>query len=270
MARTAGTEPSRPSISGALIENGSEPPSDTKQAQSARDSDAQLDGRTLARALIGGCIGNFLEWFDFALFGLFATEISATFFPPASANAQLVQAFSTFAGAFVARPFGGLFFGYLGDRYGRVYALRLSVMIMGVPTAALAVLPGYAMLGWLSTLLLVLVRLLQGFSVGGQLSGAMTYAMELAPLGRKGFVGSLVHITSSASVVGSLVVALCRWMFTPAQMLSWGWRLPFALSLLLICVATILRKHMPESRQLTEANEREGVRRDNPACTVLR
>jgi MFS transporter, MHS family, proline/betaine transporter len=218
----------RPSISGALIDRGDDeqlsdvqlsddppPQQPADDTADAGDAAEQLDNRTLIRALIGGCVGNFLEWFDFSLFGLFANEISATFFPPASANAQMVQAFSAFAGAFLARPFGGMFFGYLGDRYGRVYALRLSVMIMGVPTAALAVLPGYATLGWVSTLLLVLVRMLQGFSVGGQLSGAMTYAMELAPVGRKGFVGSLVHVTSSASIVGSLVVALCRWALTP-------------------------------------------------------
>ena len=219
---------------------------------------------------IGGCVGNFLEWFDFALFGLFATEIAETFFPPASANTQMLEAFAAFGGAFAARPFGGVFFGYLGDRYGRVYALRLSVMFMGVPTAALAVLPGYKTLGWASSVLLVLVRLLQGFSVGGQLSGAMTYSMELAPDGRKGLVGSLVHVTASASVVGSLVVALCRWIFTPAQLLDYGWRCPFAFSLLLVIASIWFRKHMPESEQLQEANEQEGVQRDNPVLTVFR
>ena len=110
-----------------------------------------------AKVMVGACVGNFLEWFDFALFGLFATEISRTFFPPGDSATQLLEAFTAFAGGFLARPFGGLFFGYLGDRHGRVYALRLSVMIMGIPTAGIAILPGYATLGWLSTALLVLM-----------------------------------------------------------------------------------------------------------------
>ena len=248
---------------GAVLEGGAEAPT--------KLSELDVGGQSLAKVMVGACIGNFLEWFDFALFGLFATEISRTFFPPGDSATQLLEAFTAFAGGFLARPFGGLFFGYLGDRHGRVYALRLSVMIMGIPTAGIAILPGYATLGWLSTALLVLIRMLQGFSVGGQLSGAMTYAMEIAPPGKKGVVGSLVHVTSSASVVGSLVVGLCHKIFTPAQLLDWGWRVPFAFSLLLVWAAAWLRKHMPESPELASAEAAQGeTPPSNPLCTVFR
>lgn len=160
-----------------------------------------LYGRELWLALAAGSVGNFLEWFDFALFGMFANEIADTFFPPSDATTSLLEAFVVFAGAFVMRPVGGVLFGYLGDTYGRVYSMRMAMNLMAVPTTAIALLPGYATLGIYSTMLLVVIRLLQGLSVGGAFGGLMTYAMEVSPPERYGTVSALLKVFSGAGTL---------------------------------------------------------------------
>eukprot|EP01045_Picozoa_sp_COSAG04_P006896 COSAG04_NODE_348_length_16121_cov_7.375172_5_plen_343_part_00 len=153
-----------------------------------------LHGRELWKALIAGSVGNFLEWFDFALYGMFANEIAATFFPEGDAATQLLQSFAVFAGAFVMRPFGGVLFGYIGDKHGRVHSMQLAMSLMAIPTTAIAVLPGYDTLGITSTLLLTVIRLIQGLSVGGAFGGLMTYAMEVTPPQHFGLVSALLKV----------------------------------------------------------------------------
>jgi MHS family proline/betaine transporter-like MFS transporter len=175
-----------------------------------------LEGRALWIALLAGSAGNFLEFFDFALFGIFANEISASFFPPSDAATALLKSFAVFAGAFMMRPLGGVLFGYLGDRYGRVYSMRLAMNLMALPTTAIALLPTHAMVGVASTILLVAVRLLQGLSVGGAYGGLMTYAMEVSPPSRRGAVSALLKVFSGARFC--CVNAVRRWSSSRVRM----------------------------------------------------
>ena len=243
-----------------------------------------------------GSVGNFLEWFDFALYGMFANEIAAvrqpgdspladslslarsllslsvraplagclsatrmpppaqTFFPVGDAATQLLESFAVFAGAFVMRPVGGVLFGYIGDKYGRVYSMRLAMSLMALPTTAIAILPGYATLGILSTILLTIIRLIQGLSVGGAFGGLMTYAMEITPPHRVGFVSALLKVFSSAgTLVGSLVAALMHTIYTDAELLEWAWRLPFALGIGVSVVGIWMRRGLREAAQFEEA-----------------
>ena len=162
-----------------------------------------------------------------------------TFFPEADAATQLLESFVVFAGAFVMRPVGGVLFGYIGDKFGRVYSMRLAMSLMALPTTAIAILPGYATLGILSTILLAVIRLIQGLSVGGAFGALMTYAMEVTPPNRVGFVSALLKVFSAAgTLVGSLVAALMHAIYTEAELLEWAWRLPFALGIGVSLVGT--------------------------------
>ena len=215
-----------------------------------------LHGRELWKALIAGSVGNFLEWFDFALYGMFANEIAATFFPEGDAATQLLQSFAVFAGAFVMRPFGGVLFGYIGDKHGRVHSMQLAMSLMAIPTTAIAVLPGYATLGITSTLLLTVIRLIQGLSVGGAFGGLMTYAMEVTPPQHFGLVSALLKVFSAAgTLVGSLVAALMHAIYTDSELLAYAWRLPFVLGIGVSVVGIWMRRGLREAAQFEEARQ---------------
>lgn len=152
------------------------------------------------------------------------------------------------------RPVGGVLFGYIGDKFGRVYSMRLAMSLMALPTTAIAVLPGYATLGIFSTIMLTIIRLIQGLSVGGAFGGLMTYAMEVTPPHRVGFVSALLKVFSSAgTLVGSLVAALMHTIYTDAELLEWAWRLPFALGVGVSLVGIWMRRGLREAAQFEEA-----------------
>lgn len=224
----------------------------------------------LARNTLGGVVGNILEWYDFAVFGYFAPLIGEQFFPSTSRTASLLGAFGVFAGAYFVRPLGGVLFGNLGDRLGRKRALQLSVFMMAVPTTAVAILPTYAQVGWLAPLLIVLCRLAQGLSVGGELIGSMAFITEIAPAGSRGLFGSFVVCTSTMGVMlGSGVAALVHASLDHASLASWGWRLPFAAGLVIGLVGFWMRGGMGES-PVFEQLERTGGLSANPVREVVR
>lgn len=204
-------------------------------------------------SLLAGVVGNVLEWYDFAVFGYFAPIIAETFFPSTSRVASLLSAFGVFAGGYLMRPVGGLLFGNVGDRLGRKKALQLSVMMMAVPTVLIGLLPTYAQVGGAAPAALILMRLVQGLSVGGELVGSMTYLSEISASRRRGRVGSLSLCSSTAGVLlGSLVATALSAGLSSAALHSWGWRLPFLAGIVIAGVGLWMREAMPE----TEAFDR--------------
>ncbi len=160
----------------------------------------------LRHKIMAGFIGNVVEWYDFALYGYLAGVIAPVFFPSDDPTAGLVATYGIFAAGFMMRPLGAAFFGWFGDRYGRVLTMQISVAMMALPTLLLGILPTYAQVGIVAPLLLVLVRLLQGLSVGGEFSSSATDLVETAPKGRRGLTGSWANIgpmTGSLPGVGA-------------------------------------------------------------------
>lgn len=177
---------------------------------------------------IAGILGNVMEWYDFALFGYLAPIMAPSFFPSGSEFAALLQTWGIFAGGYLVRPIGASVFGYIGDRVGRRRVLYLSAILMGIATCSLGFLPPYAQIGAWAALLLVLVRVLQGFSVGGEFTGSVTYMVESAPPRRRGLAGSWANVGSMTGILlGSGVVSLISFLLPQSAMESWGWRIPF-------------------------------------------
>lgn len=176
-------------------------------------------------------IGNFVEWFDYAAYGYLAATIAHVFFPASDRTTGLLLTFAVFAISFLIRPLGGFFWGQLGDRLGRRTALSWSILIMSMATFCIALLPTYAQVGVLSPLLLLLVRVVQGFSASGEYAGASAFLVEYAPPGKRGLYASVVPAsTATGLLLGSLLAALLTWLLDDPQMESWGWRLPFLLA----------------------------------------
>ncbi|WP_309386548.1 MFS transporter [Cerasicoccus frondis] len=204
------------------------------------------------KQFIAGAIGNVLEWFDFAAYGFFASTIGQQFFPIEDKTLSLLAAFGVFASGFMARPLGAVFFGSLGDRKGREVVLRWSVILMGLSTFALGVLPNYQAIGLAAPVLLTLLRMLQGFSVGGEFTGSIIYLVENAPPGRRGAIGVWAFVGGVLGMLGgSYVGALINDALTPEQLASWGWRLPFLGGISVMAVCLYFRRNLtgnePES-----------------------
>ena len=200
------------------------------------------------RVVLAGAIGNVLEWFDFAVYGYFASAIGRTFFPSASPVAQVLAAFSIFAVGFLLRPVGGALLGHIGDRLGRRTALTVSVMAMAIPTFLVGVLPGYATLGIAAPILLTVLRMLQGLSVGGEYTTSIVFMVENARPGRRGVVGAMANCGSVAGILaGSATGALLATVLPEAALENWGWRIPFVLGLLVGLAGFLLRHGLEEA-----------------------
>ena len=172
---------------------------------------------------LAGVAGNVLEWYDFAVFGYFGDVIGDVFFPKQEGNAATMEAFVLFGGAFLMRPVGGVFLGYLGDVYGRKQALITSIFLMAFPTFVMGCLPSYERIGYWSTLLLVITRLLQGMSVGGQLMASLVFTLENVPQEQWGLYGSFVWATGNFGVLlGGLVGTIIRRSLTNEQLIAFG------------------------------------------------
>jgi MHS family proline/betaine transporter-like MFS transporter len=225
---------------------------------------------SLPRTVIAGAAGNVLEWYDFSLFGYFAPALSRQFLPDENPVASLLGTFGIFAAGFLMRPIGGLLFGYLGDRLGRKQALELSVLLMAGSTTLLAVLPSYATIGLAAPLLLTLVRLLQGLSVGGEYIGSMSFLVEHAPPGRRAFLGSWSSVSVVlGSLLGSGAAALCTGLLPQPDLDAWGWRGPFLGGLVLGLVCFWLRRGVEESPIFLKVLKTGQLAR-NPVAEALR
>ena len=222
------------------------------------------------QAVFAGVLGNTLEWYDFALYGHFSVIIGQTFFPKEDPQIAIVAAFAVFSVSFFMRPLGALFFSYLGDRFGRKRALALSMIGMAIPTAGIGVLPSYADWGVLSTIGLLVLRLLQGLSVGGEMGGAVTYVMEHTPRHRVGFASSLLQSSTCLGLLaGTIVSALLSYGLGPEDFQRYGWRIPFVLGLLAAWLGFRIRRRMPES-ELYESAKREARLVKNPVARAIK
>jgi len=208
----------------------------------------ELKPPELRHRIMAGFIGNVVEWYDFALYGFLAGVIAPVFFPSDDPTAGLIATYGIFAAGFLMRPLGAAVFGWFGDRFGRARTMQISVTMMALPTLLLGLLPSYDRAGILAPVLLVLVRLLQGLSVGGEFSSSVTYMVETAPQGKRGVIGSWANIGSmSGSLLGVGVAALVTNLFDPETLAAWAWRLPFLGGALLGTTAIWMRRNLHNS-----------------------
>ena len=189
-----------------------------------------------------------IEWYDFYIFGSLATTISPLFYPSGNNTLALIAYLSTFAVGFVVRPFGALFFGRIGDLVGRKYAFLVTLLIMGGATASIGLLPTYARIGIAAPITLLLIRILQGLALGGEYGGAAVYVAEHVPDARRGFYTSFIQITATLGLFVSLVVILVvQNGMSKEAFSSWGWRVPFIISIFLVGISLYIRLRMKES-----------------------
>jgi MFS transporter, MHS family, proline/betaine transporter len=229
----------------------------TSGVGSAGSLAATTDGSTLRTAL-AGLIGNVLEWFDFAVYGYFAAAIGGQFFPQSSPRVQELLTFSVFAVGFGARPIGSLVLGAVGDRIGRRALLTLSIALMGGATLLLGLLPTYASIGVAAPVLLVALRLLQGFSVGGEFTGSMVYTTERSSPGARGLLSSSTAAgVTLGFILGSASAWLVNTLLGSTEAAAWGWRIPFVGSVIFCVIGWFLRRQLAETPHgLTAARKR--------------
>lgn len=200
------------------------------------------------RVVIASVLGNAFEWFDFAIYGMFATIIAKLYFPTGDNESSLLLGLATFGVAFAVRPIGGLVLGLYADRYGRRRALSLMILMMAGGTAMIGLLPTYASIGIAASVLMLVARLIQGFSVGGEYASASAMLVEFAPQGRRGLYGSFQMCSQSlAFSVGAGVVHLLSSHLAPADLESWGWRVPFLFGVLIGPIGYYLRTQVDET-----------------------
>ena len=217
-----------------------------------------------------GAIGNVLEWYDFAVFGFVAPLMSSHFFPESDKQAALIKTFGVFAAGYLARPIGGALFGQIGDRFGRKRALQLSVAAMAIPTSLITILPTHAQVGLLAPILLVVLRLAQGISVGGEFIGSSTYLVEVAPVGRRASSGSWAMFGAIfGMLLGSAAATLAHRMMTVEHLNSWGWRLPFLGGLLIGIIGWVMRRGLTETADFVEL-QRSGKMEKRPLVQSLK
>ncbi|HET7921508.1 MAG TPA: MFS transporter [Gammaproteobacteria bacterium] len=209
---------------------------------------------------MAAALGNCMEWFDFGVYGYLAVTLGHVFFPSHDPATELLAAFGGFAVAFVVRPFGGLFFGPLGDRVGRQRVLAVTILLMAASTFVIGILPGYARIGVWAPLLLILARLVQGFSTGGEYGGAATFMAEYAPDARRGYLCSWLEFgTLSGFVLGAALVTLVTFGLSDQAMLDWGWRIPFLCAAPLGIVGLYLRLRLEETPHFQRLREADDV-----------
>jgi MFS family permease len=205
------------------------------------------------KVIAAAAAGTMIEWYDFYIFGSLAAIMSGLFFPKENPTAGFLLTLATFATGFAVRPFGAIVFGRVGDRVGRKYAFLVTLLIMGGATFLIGVLPTYDQVGVLAPLILVLLRLLQGLALGGEYGGAAVYVAEHVPDKRRGFYTSFIQTTATLGLFVSLgVILIVRTSMSEADFKTWGWRIPFLLSILLVGMSVYIRLRLKESPLFTQ------------------
>ncbi|NEA26202.1 MFS transporter [Actinomadura bangladeshensis] len=216
-------------------------------------------------------MGNCVEWFDFGVFsaGIMTAIIGTVFFPEGAAGSASLRSFALIAAAFLARPFGGLFFGPMGDKLGRKRVLAVTIIMMSSSTFVIGILPGYNTIGIAAPLLLLAVRLVQGFSTGGEYGGAATMIAEYAPTHRRGFFGSFLELgTLTGYILGAGLVLVMDLSLSTSAMNDWGWRIPFLLALPLGFVGLYVRTRIEDTPTFQEL-EKAGKKAHSPLKETL-
>jgi MFS transporter, MHS family, proline/betaine transporter len=221
-------------------------------------------------AVIAGVIGNTLEWYDFAVYGYFVSTISKLFFPSSDPLASMLATYAVFGVGFVMRPVGSILFGVYGDRHGRRKALSIVIFLMAISTFAIGLIPTYDQVGVLAPVLLVVARLFQGLSAGGEWGGSTAYLVEYAPESRRGFIGSWQQFSVGGGfLLGSLSGTVLSFALSPEALTSWGWRLPFLLGIVVGAIGAYLRWRLADTPKYTEIEEHRGVAKA-PLAEALR
>ncbi|MCF5707945.1 MFS transporter [Pseudomonas syringae] len=229
-----------------------------------------VDPATLRKVIVAAAIGNFVEWFDFAVYGFLATTIALQFFPSGDTSAALLKTFAVFAVAFAFRPLGGIFFGMLGDRIGRKRTLAMTILLMAAATTLIGVLPTYVAIGVMAPILLTIIRCAQGFSAGGEYAGACAYLMEHAPRDQRAWYGSFVPVSTFSAFAAAAVVAYALEASLSAEAMgSWGWRLPFLIAAPLGLVGLYLRWKLDETPAFQVVKQEQAVAH-SPLTETLR
>lgn len=210
---------------------------------------SKQDEKTIRKVVISALVGASLEWYDFFLYGVVAGIVfNKLYFPSGDITVSTMLAYATFAVGFVTRPLGGVIFGHFGDKLGRKSMLVLTLMIMGIATFLIGLIPTYEQIGIAAPLLLLLMRVMQGIGLGGEWGGAVLMAYEYAPKGKRGFYASLPQIGLAIGLcMASGVVALLSWLLTDAQFMAWGWRIAFLLSGVMVVVGMYIRLSVQET-----------------------
>lgn len=210
--------------------------------------EAAAPRQTERKVILASSLGTVFEWYDFYLYGLLATIISAQFFSGVNETTAFIFALAAFAAGFAVRPFGALVFGRIGDLVGRKNTFLVTMGLMGLSTFAVGLLPSYVTMGVAAPILLVVLRLLQGLALGGEYGGAATYVAEHAPEGKRGFYTSFIQTTATLGLFAALLVVIgCRTLIGEAAFADWGWRIPFLVSILLLGVSMWIRLQLEES-----------------------
>lgn len=205
-----------------------------------------------------------IEWYDFYIFGSLAAVLSPLFYPPGNDTLALIAYLSTFAVGFIVRPFGAVFFGHIGDLVGRKYAFLVTMVLMGGATAAIGLLPTYQTIGMAAPIILIAIRVLQGLALGGEYGGAAVYVAEHVPDDKRGFYTSFIQITATLGLFASLASILAiQSSMSPEAFRSWGWRIPFLVSIFLVIVSLYIRMRMKES-PIFHQLKREGKTSESP------
>lgn len=235
-------------------------------AQRAVEAKALQDERakppSKRRQISAVMIGNGLEFYDFLIYAFFAVQIGETFFPSADPSLSLLASLATFGAGFLARPFGAIVIGRVSDRVGRKPALMLSFGLMGGSLIGMVVTPGYAVIGIWAPILIILLRLVQGFAIGGEVGSSTAFLLELAPPHRRGLYVSLQSMSQDGAILCAGVIgALLASILTPAQLADWGWRIAFLPGVLIVPFGLLLR------RTLTETLHSEAAPEDHPVAS---
>jgi MHS family alpha-ketoglutarate permease-like MFS transporter len=233
------------------------------------------DMRRRVWAIVGASSGNLVEWFDFYVYSFCSLYFAHIFFPAGNTTTQLLQTAGVFAAGFLMRPIGGWLFGRIADRHGRKTSMLISVCMMCLGSLVIACLPGYETIGTWAPALLLLARLFQGLSVGGEYGTSATYMSEIAVEGRKGFYASFQYVTLiGGQLLALLVVVILQQVLDDAELRSWGWRIPFAMGAALAVVALWLRRQLDETskqevRALKDAGSLRGLWRNRKAFIMV-
>jgi MFS transporter, MHS family, proline/betaine transporter len=221
---------------------------------------AHAEVATAKKAVTAGAIGNFVEWYDYSVYGFFATIIASQFFPSEDRVASLLATFAVFAVAFFMRPVGAFVFGHYGDTIGRRNTLAAAIILMGIATLMIGVLPTYGQIGVLAPILLVVARLLQGFSAGGEWSGSAAFMVEYAPENKRGLYGSWQQVSIVAGLlVGSAMGGLLGTVLSEDALNAWGWRIPFILGMVVALVGLYLRLRVEDTPAFRIIEEKEEI-----------
>lgn len=234
-----------------------------------------LSTRQRIWAIVGASSGNLVEWFDFYVYSFCSLYFAHVFFPSGNPTTQLLQTAGVFAAGFLMRPIGGWLFGYIGDKHGRKKSMLISVCMMCFGSLVIACLPGYATIGVWAPALLLLARLFQGLSVGGEYGTSATYMSEVAVEGRKGFYASFQYVTLiGGQLLALLTVVVLQQILNDEELRAWGWRIPFALGAVLAVVALYLRRSLNETsdsktRQHKDAGSLRGLWKNRRAFIMV-